>query len=94
MPRFFLHVRTPYGLIEDEEGVEYPDYDKAMDEAVRGARCLMIGEVAEGSLCLHQAIEIHDAGGRHLKTVPFTEAVRLAAVPEATGEAGSGGVRL
>jgi hypothetical protein len=37
----------------------------------------MTGEVAAGSLCLDQSIEIHDTARVHLTTVPFTEAVRL-----------------
>jgi hypothetical protein len=77
MPRFHLHVRTPSEFIEDEEGIVVPDHSRAMVEAVRGARCLMTGEVARGTLCLDQSIEIHDAAGQHVTTVPFTEAVEI-----------------
>ena len=77
MPRFHLHVRTRTELIEDQEGTEVPDYSSAIVEAVRGARCLMTGEVARGTLCLDQSIEIHDADGKHVTTVPFTEALNV-----------------
>jgi hypothetical protein len=80
MPRFHLHVRTAREFIEDEEGVDFPDYSTAIVEAVRGARCLMKGEVTGGTLCLDQSIEICDADGQLVTTVPFSEALKL--VPE------------
>ena len=82
MPRFHLHIRTPGGLIEDEEGIEFVDQAAAIVEAVRGARSLMIGEVTAGTLCFDQSIEIHDAAGKHLNSVPFSDAVKLVAAPE------------
>ena len=94
MPRFYLHVRTPGGLIEDHEGIEFADYTSAIIEAVRGARCLMKGEVTAGTLCLDQSIEIYDAEGTHLTTVPFTEAVRLVHTPDQDSEAGTTNARL
>jgi hypothetical protein len=86
MPRFHLHIRTGREIIEDEEGIEVADYTTAIVEAVRGARCLMTGEVAAGALCLDQSIEIHDAAGQHLTTVPFTEALKLVAAPKKADE--------
>ena len=77
MPRFHLHLRAPGQYIEDEEGAEFSDSNTAIVEAVRGARCLMTGEVAHGTLCLDQSIEIHDADGHHLTSVPFTEALTV-----------------
>jgi hypothetical protein len=88
MPRFHLHIRTPTGLIEDEEGLEFVDHAAAIVEAVRGARSLMIGELVGGTLCLDQSIEIHDAAGRHLTSVPFSDAVRLVAAAEHVREIG------
>ena len=82
MPLFYLHIRTPTALIEDAEGAEYADYATAVVEAVRGARCLMTGEVVGGTLCLNQSIEIHDADGSHLTSVPFAEALRLVDLPQ------------
>jgi hypothetical protein len=77
MPRFHLHLRTSRDFIEDEEGADFADYNSAIVEAVRGARCLMSGDVARGTLCLDQSIEIHDAAGQHLATVPFAEALTV-----------------
>ena len=95
MPRFHLHIRTPGGLIEDQEGLEFPDYAAAVVEAVKGARSLMTGEVAGGTLCLDQSIEIHDAAGKHLTSVPFSDAVRLIAKSEHVREIGiADGTRL
>ncbi len=77
MPCFHLNLRTPTELIEDEEGAEFPDSSSAIVEAIRGARCLMKGEVGRGTLCLDQSIEIHDGDGQHVRTVPFTEALKV-----------------
>ena len=88
MPRFHLHIRTPGGLIEDEEGIEFVDQAAAIVEAVRGARSLMIGEVTAGTLCFDQSIEIHDASGQHLNSVPFSDAVRLVSAPEPVRQIG------
>jgi len=77
MPRFHFHIRTASEFIVDDEGVEIADCGAAVIEAVRGARCLMKGEVGRGTLCLDQSIEIHDAFGEHLRTVPFTEALTV-----------------
>lgn len=94
MPRFYLHIRTPTDLIKDEEGSDYADFARAVVEAVRGARCLMTGEVAGGTLCLDQSIEIHDAGGSHVRSVPFSEAVTLVDAPEQVRTADTIEVRL
>lgn len=88
MPRFHFHVRTASEFIEDEEGTEISDYNAAVVEAVKGARCLMKGEVGRGTLYLDQSIEIHDAAGQHVTTVPFAEALRVVHetdTPRATG---------
>jgi hypothetical protein len=77
MPRFHFHVRTASEFIEDEEGAELADHSTAIVEAVKGARCLMTGEVAKGTLRLDQSIEIHDAAGRPVTSVPFTEALKV-----------------
>ena len=77
MPPFHFHIRTSDALIEDPEGIEFADRGAAIVEAVRGARCLMTGEVRRGTLCLDQAIEIHDAAGQHVTTVPFAEALTV-----------------
>lgn len=77
MPRFFLHIRSDDNLIEDEEGLEFADLSGAIHEAGRGARSLMSAEVAGGTLQLDQAIEIHDARGRHVETVEFTDVLRI-----------------
>lgn len=89
MPLYHLHIRGPDGLIQDDEGAEYPDDTAARAEAVRGARCLMRGEVARGTLCLDQSIEIHDHAGKHLATVPFAEALTVVGSNEISHEASS-----
>jgi hypothetical protein len=77
MPVYHLHVRGPKGIVYDKEGIDYADRAAAVVEAIKGARCLMRGEVAQGTLCLDQSIEIHDATGQHVTTVPFNEALSV-----------------
>ncbi len=77
MPRFFLHIRSGSKLIEDEQGLDFADVSGAIHEAGRGARSLMSAEVVDGTLQLDQAIEIHDAQGRHVETVAFADALRI-----------------
>lgn len=90
MPRFHLHIRTPDEFIRDSEGAEFPDYSSAIVEAVRGARCLMTGEVMAGRLCLDQSIEVHDGSGQLVTTVPFTEAVEVITGSERQDRAATG----
>jgi hypothetical protein len=79
MPLFYLHIRCDAGLIKDEEGIEREGLAQATLEAVRGARSIMSDEVQAGHLRLDQAIDIHDAEGRQLSSVPFGDAVRITA---------------
>jgi hypothetical protein len=77
MPRFYLHIRSAGEMIVDEEGLELPGLKAAISEAVRGARGILAGEIETGFLRLDQAIEIHDAQGLHVRTVPFTDTVSI-----------------
>jgi hypothetical protein len=75
VPAFFFHIQAGDDFIRDEEGVELPDRAAAEADALEGARSLMSADVQEGRLRLDWCILVHDAEGRHLKTVRFAEAI-------------------
>ncbi len=75
MPHFYLHLCNGQGLVEDEEGRDYPDLEAARAEAVDGLRSIMAGEVRGGALNIAAFIEIEDEKRQHVATVHFAEAV-------------------
>ena len=77
MPRFYLHVCNGNGFIEDEEGTELRDQGAARDEAIRGARDIMAGEVQRGELDLGSFIEVEDENHLWLFTITFADALDL-----------------
>jgi hypothetical protein len=89
MARYHFHVRTLGELVQDEEGVEFADLDAAIVEAVRGARCLMKGEIETGSLRFDQSIEIWDSSGQQVTVVPFSEALNIIGCAERAQDFGS-----
>ena len=78
MPLFYLHIRDAEELVEDTEGIDLPDLDAARSEAVRGARDIIASAVRAGGLLDGQRIEITDAEGRLLASVPFKDVIRIA----------------
>ena len=77
MPRYHLHIRNGHGLTPDEEGRELADEAAARDEALKGIRSIAAEEVREGRLDLAGRIDVTDADGRLLFSIPFEEAVRV-----------------
>ncbi|MEA2998917.1 MAG: hypothetical protein QOK17_750 [Sphingomonadales bacterium] len=77
MPQFYLHIYNDHGEAEDDEGLEVPSLAVAREEAVQGIRSLLYAEVKNGSFNLAGRIDIKDASGTVLLTVPFKEAVAV-----------------
>jgi hypothetical protein len=76
MPRFFFHVHDQH-VSQDDEGLDLPDADAALAEAVKGARSLAAEQVLNGRLNLGHRICIADETGAPLATVSFGDAVRV-----------------
>jgi len=76
MPRFYFHVHDEKTVL-DEHGTNLPDVAAARAEAVNGARDIMCDQVREGHLNLAYWLEVEDAEGRHLFTLPFRAAIEL-----------------
>jgi hypothetical protein len=67
MSVFYFHVRDERGLIEDDEGLDLPTIDAALQETLRSAR-----EFAQDtSPPTEMQIEVADAEGRILLKVPL-----------------------
>jgi hypothetical protein len=72
MPLYYLHIRNRNKLAPDPEGIELPDIDAALSEALRVARELL-SEVPD--LGRNASIEIADRTGQIVLTVPFSDAI-------------------
>jgi uncharacterized protein YciI len=75
MPRYYFHVVTPSGPIQDEEGSDLPSLAIARKEAVKDARALMSSSILAGYDISARRMEIWDETGL-LLVVPFSEAIR------------------
>lgn len=77
MTRFFFHLNECGSVTKDLEGRELPNLDAARACAVAAARDVMSGELAKGTICFSCHIDISDATGTVLETVPFKYAVKI-----------------
>ncbi len=79
MPRYFFHVRENEGIVEDEEGLDFPDLGAARADALEAAREIMVAHIRKGLDVSHWYFEIADGSGWPVMAVRFSEAVRRAA---------------
>ena len=77
MPLFFFHLRDQDYLHEDQEGMELPDLEAALKEALRVDRELAVEPVGLYGL----EFEIADECGRTLLKVPIQERRRNPDLP-------------
>lgn len=78
MPRYFFHVYDDL-ITRDQDGIDFPDAEAACAAAVAGAREMMCDQLMKGRLCLYHCIEVEDARGKAILTLPFGDAVRIEA---------------
>jgi hypothetical protein len=74
MPRYFFNTRIGDELIDDPEGEELRDPDRAWEVARAMILELIRSEGADGVL-LNAVIEVTDDGGEIVLEFPFSEAV-------------------
>jgi hypothetical protein len=74
MPRYYFNTRIGDELIEDPEGEELRDPDRAWEVAREMIRELLKTEAAEGAL-LSAVVEVTDDDGDIVLEFPFTEAI-------------------
>jgi len=78
MARFYLHLHNHLD-VRDQEGVEFPDADAAIAEALHSAREIASWDVKAGSLNLRHRIDVEDEQHQHVATVSFADAVSVEA---------------
>jgi uncharacterized protein DUF6894 len=81
MPRFFFHVRDQHYLHEDQEGIELPDLQAVLEEALRTDRELAVEPAGLYGL----EFEITDSSGRTVLKVPIRERRRNPDLPPLSG---------
>jgi hypothetical protein len=74
MPRYYFNTRIGDELIEDPEGEELRDPDRAWEVAREMIRELLKTEAVEGAL-LSAVVEVTDDDGEIVLEFPFTEAI-------------------
>ena len=74
VPRFYLDIVDGETVIEDPEGVDFPDLATALAEAALGARELVAHGIMRNQDLSGQAFRIRDHTGR-LATVNFRDAL-------------------
>jgi hypothetical protein len=77
MPHYYLHVYNSIGCSPDDEGQELPDLEAARGVAVEGIRSILSDDVVHGVIDFGGRIDIADAAGALLASVPFRDAVEL-----------------
>ena len=71
MARYFFHVRTEDGLLEDDQGVVLADRVEAKHEALLSAEDLRELSEAEGADATAWSVEVVDEGGATLEVIPL-----------------------
>ncbi len=86
MPRYFFHVRDQHYLHEDREGIELPDLQAVLEEALRADRELAVESAGLYGL----EFEITDSSGRTVLKVPIRERRRNPDLPPLPGSKDEG----
>ncbi|GAA3709310.1 hypothetical protein GCM10022268_18260 [Sphingomonas cynarae] len=77
MPRFHLNIFSDVEA-RDDEGIERPDLDRVIKEAVVGVRDLVASNIREGrAVYRSHRIEITDEAGNLMHTVYFGDVIDL-----------------
>jgi hypothetical protein len=74
MPRFFFDYRDEQGRLErDEDGLAFPSWDVAYQDALRAVAEMREDACCEGENIGGHRFEIRDESGQLLMVLPFTE---------------------
>ena len=79
MPRYYMHLRLPdgLGLVSDEHGKDFDSLDRAREEAIAGTRSMLGDDVRAGVLDLRGTVEVVDADGVMVLSLPFADIVQV-----------------
>ena len=73
MPKFFFHCKDGDELRPDPEGMEFPDTDHAIKEAIMAAREIVADAIRAGKEPPVEALIIADGRGQRITEVPLAE---------------------
>jgi hypothetical protein len=76
VPRFYFHLFNDVTSL-DEEGVELPNVQTAIQQAGANARHMAAQSVIEGHLTLNHRIEVMDEAHKNVCTVRFRDVVEV-----------------
>ena len=76
MPKFFFNLRDDIS-VDDCEGKDLADAQRAREAAVHFAREMMAEDVKDGRLVLKDSIDVVDEKGEKVLTVLFREAIEI-----------------
>lgn len=77
MPRYFFNLAECGTLVPDVEGKDLPGEEAVLHQAIVEARGLMSAEILGGTLCLGCRIDVTDATGDTILSLPFKQAVEV-----------------
>lgn len=75
MTKFFFHIRDESRLIEDGRGLDLPDLDCALAEALSAARKILAEFPGSRGMLENKEFEICDETGEELAGFPFHSAL-------------------
>jgi hypothetical protein len=75
MALFYFQIQIDGLLIEDHEGIDLADLAEAREEAFEAARDILAEAIRSGDDWTDRAFVIADEQGRHLMSMPMTDAM-------------------
>lgn len=73
--RFYFHQRLNGQFLEDPDGTDLPNLERAIEEALQSARHLWADAIIQQKDLTGETFEIADEDGKHLASVHFSEAL-------------------
>jgi len=69
MPRYYFHIRDGWGVVPDEEGMEFSNLFHAEAEGHASANDLALAALNEGHSVTAMAVEVADEDGNVLSRI-------------------------
>lgn len=77
--RFYFHLYEGSHAVLDQEGLELPSFEIALQKAAAVARDIVAADAHTGRICMRSRVDIVDSYGIVLAELPFSEAVAIVA---------------
>lgn len=73
MPKFFIDLHDPRGIVKDEEGAFFEHVEDALDEAKASARDMVQQYMHAGTSLKSTCVEVRDVQGRIVASLSIAE---------------------